>query len=167
MYIWLMIQGSLEVGSVLWWKTPAPPSQVSGKAGVALQRDECLMLSDPPLKKKNLEAELSFISKWGRRPSPFSLTNPPLHFGTDKFKQDENQIASAYLIPSAPADNIINVAVGERKLFWWELFSPLSFMGKKNTWKSRLLFAHCTRKKSSQKFIGCSVCVCTSEHTNV
>jgi hypothetical protein len=57
--------------------------------------------------------------------------NPLLHFEADKFKQDENQIASAYLIPSAPADNIINVAEEERKAFLMRTFF-LSFMKKKS-----------------------------------
>lgn len=59
--------------------------------------------------------------------------NPLLHFETDKFKQDENQIASAYLIPSAPADNIINVAgvEEERKAFLMRTFFPVFYEKKK------------------------------------
>lgn len=89
---------------------------------IILLKREVSSGASPSFKKKSGVGFL-FIFKRGRKP-PFSLTNSWLHFGTDKFKQDENQITSVYLIRLALADNIINVAVEERKSIL-ENFFPL------------------------------------------
>lgn len=78
------------------------------------------------------------------RKETFSIfPNSWLHFRTDKFKQDENQIASAYLILSALADNVINVAVGKTKSVLDENFF-LSAFCRHHSWESRLSFWHTT-----------------------
>ena len=74
------------------------------------------------------------------RKETFSIfPNSWLHFRTDKFKQDENQIASAYLMLSALADNVINVAVGKTKSVLEENFF-LSAFCRHHSWESRWSF---------------------------
>ena len=137
-----MMHRSGHAGSVSWWEMG---SQLLGvvwgtESVMPLKRDKCLRESNPPF-KKDRSLDFLFIFKWGRRPSPFSLTNSWLHFETDKFKQDENQIASAYLVLVAVADNVINVAVREIKSVLDKNFFLFFFFFFRNTsWKGMWSF---------------------------
>lgn len=120
-----MMHSSAEGGSVSWWKTSLTACGYHVREAelvILLKRDKWVLESNLFLKKlfRSWTSHLSLNEE-----GDFSLfPNSWLHFGTDKFKQDENQIASAYLILSTQANNVINVAVGERKSILEETLFP-------------------------------------------